>query len=324
MKNDWQTFNNFELVEPSVSSMEYLGNSDSVFSQFKKVESIARVCYKSKNNMDDNSSTFNLLTMLLKHKHYAMFEHAIFYFKVYWKNLLFYEDLNRLDALGINYIMDKEVMYITCNFRALLENAKKSILVEALKTSVIENFLGEVSPIDPFILNPFITELDKTLISGRRYNLYVKLVTPSSNEFKNKLFIKYFSFKILTDRGVSHELVRHRIASYAQESTRYCRYETGKIKFIRPSTWEEFDENSKECFLSSLSHSASFYVKMLTNGLTPQQARAVLPNSLVTTIVITASAEEFKHILNLRYYGTTGSPHPDMKKVMELLKPLLP
>ena len=129
--------------------------------------------------------------------------------------------------------------------------------------------------------------------------------------------------KFVVDRGISHELVRHRLASFAQESTRYCNYSKddfgSEITFIIPeyldyksAGWNTWKETMKACEDS--------YFKLLDIGLTPQEARAVLPNSLKTEVVMTANLREWRHFFKLRALGTTGKPHPQM---LEVTVPLL-
>ena len=130
------------------------------------------------------------------------------------------------------------------------------------------------------------------------------------------------------DRGVSHELVRHRPASFAQESTRYCNYGNAKfgheITVIAPCFWPDHSETPYLQWASACESAEKSYFALLgCEGVTPQQARSVLPNSLKTEIVVTATEDEWQHILNLRYHGTTGAPHPQMKEIMELAYPLL-
>lgn len=132
----------------------------------------------------------------------------------------------------------------------------------------------------------------------------------------------HISVKFICDRGVSHEIVRHRIASYAQESTRYCNYSSGKhgneITVIKPFF---FKEGTEEYFAwYSACHFAEIeYLKLIEMGRTPQEARSVLPNSLKTEIVVTMNLREWMHFFNLRAIGTTGAPHPQMKEIAEPL-----
>ena len=132
--------------------------------------------------------------------------------------------------------------------------------------------------------------------------------------------IEHFSIsvKMIVDRGVSHEIVRHRVASYAQESTRYCNYSQGKfgseITVIEPLF---FDKNSIEYSIweDSCLQAEKAYNQLIHMGRTPQEARSVLPNSLKTEIVVTMNLREWIHFFNLRAIGTTGAPHPQMKEI---------
>lgn len=132
--------------------------------------------------------------------------------------------------------------------------------------------------------------------------------------------IEHFSIsvKMVVDRGVSHEIVRHRVASYAQESTRYCNYSQGKfgseITVIEPLF---FDKNSVEYAIwkDSCLQAEKAYNELIQIGRTPQEARSVLPNSLKTEIVVTMNLREWIHFFNLRAVGTTGDPHPQMKEI---------
>lgn len=146
----------------------------------------------------------------------------------------------------------------------------------------------------------------------------------------HEAMLEHYSFSVLftVDRGVSHELVRHRLASFAQESTRYCNYSKdgfgNEITVIEPWYLSGTENISKHNhWYRAMENSEKQYFKMLEQGCTPQEARAVLPNSLKTDIVVTANLREWRHILNLRAAGTTGKPHPQMTEVMiPLLKDL--
>lgn len=120
----------------------------------------------------------------------------------------------------------------------------------------------------------------------------------------------YATAHFRVDRGVSHELVRHRLASFAQESTRYCNYKDKDIEFVRPSY---LNESSYELWTNAMLTAEEAYNQMIKNGCTPQQARAVLPNSLATDIVVTANLREWRTILKLR---CAKDAHPDMRYIM--------
>lgn len=129
--------------------------------------------------------------------------------------------------------------------------------------------------------------------------------------------------KFITDRGVSHELVRHRTFSFAQESTRYCNYSKDKfgneITFIEPTWYDEAHISIKNDFNTFLIDSEKAYFNLINNQYTPQQARQVLPNALKTEIVLTAFESDWVHFFNLRALGLTGAPHPDMLNLAEPL-----
>lgn len=126
--------------------------------------------------------------------------------------------------------------------------------------------------------------------------------------------------RFICDRGVSHELVRHRLASFSQESTRYCNYSKEKfgneITVIQPCFWEPATGLYVD-WVSACLHAESCYFELLRNGASPQEARSVLPNSLKTEIVVTANLREWRHIFKLR---CSPKAHPQMR---ELMIPLL-
>lgn len=141
---------------------------------------------------------------------------------------------------------------------------------------------------------------------------------------KHEAMLEHFSFsvKFIVDRGVSHELVRHGVASFAQESTRYCNYgHEGEITVIEPCFWSWSKDGIKyNEWLSACEMAESYYLSLLEMGATPQEARAVLPNSLKTEVVMTANLREWRHFFSLRACGSTGKPHPQM---LEVAVPLL-
>ena len=124
------------------------------------------------------------------------------------------------------------------------------------------------------------------------------------------------SIKFICDRGVTHELVRHRLVSYTQESTRYCNYADKGMTFIKPSF---FPDKSYEYILwkNDMRRVEEHYTLLIKNGYTPQEARCILPNCIKTEIVATANLREWRHILKLR---TAPTAHPQMR---ELMIPLL-
>lgn len=128
------------------------------------------------------------------------------------------------------------------------------------------------------------------------------------------------SVRMICDRGVSHEIVRHRIASYSQESTRYCNYSLDKyqneLTFIRPFFWTNAPEKF-QIWKEAMEMAERSYLALIAKGASPQEARSVLPNSLKTEIVVTMNMREWRHFFRLR---TSAAAHPQMQ---EIATPLL-
>lgn len=116
--------------------------------------------------------------------------------------------------------------------------------------------------------------------------------------------------RFITNRGVTHELVRHRLCAFGQESTRYVSYFGDDIQFIKP-VW-----GINTAWTNAMILAERYYRALVHSGWKLEQAREVLPNSLKTEIVVTANFREWRHIFNLRALGTTGRPHPQMKALM--------
>ncbi|MCD8159020.1 MAG: FAD-dependent thymidylate synthase [Clostridiales bacterium] len=126
--------------------------------------------------------------------------------------------------------------------------------------------------------------------------------------------------RFICDRGVSHEIVRHRVASYSQESTRYCNYSSDKfgreLTFIKPCFWEE-DSPEFKLWKETMEQIEENYFKMTDMGVPPEQVRSILPNSLKTEIVTTMNFREWRHFFRMR---CDKAAHPQIR---ELAAPLL-
>lgn len=137
---------------------------------------------------------------------------------------------------------------------------------------------------------------------------------------------KRITAKFICDRGVSHEFVRHRVFSFAQESQRYCNYSKDKfgneLTFIKP-TWferEGLNDNVNADFEDQLIDTQERYFSMLALGLKPQEVRAILPNAIKTELVMTGFESDWEHFFELR---CSGAAHPDAKKLADELKSLM-
>ena len=136
----------------------------------------------------------------------------------------------------------------------------------------------------------------------------------------HEAMLEHYSFtvKFICDRGIANELVRHRIASFAQESSRYCCYAKDKfgkeLTFINPCFWEPDSDNYARWF-HEMDEAEKTYLAMIESGAAPEQARDILPMSIKTEIVMTANLREWRHFLKLRAEGVTGKPHPQMLEI---------
>lgn len=122
--------------------------------------------------------------------------------------------------------------------------------------------------------------------------------------------------RFIVDRGVSHELVRHRIASFSQESTRYCNYGKDKhgneVTFIYPACFN-WSEEEMSLWRMAMTDAERYYFGLLQAGATPQEARSVLPNSVKTEVVMTTNPREWRHVFRMR---CDRAAHPQMREVM--------
>lgn len=131
------------------------------------------------------------------------------------------------------------------------------------------------------------------------------------------------TIRIICDRGVSHEIVRHRIASYSQESTRYCNYYNEKfgkeITLIEPCFFnsdDEKDKKNKEIWLKAMQQIEDNYNQLIEGGAKPEQARSILPNSLKTEIVVTMNLRAWRHFFKLR---TDKAAHPQIREISNMI-----
>lgn len=155
---------------------------------------------------------------------------------------------------------------------------------------------------------------------------FVGMILKSGHE--SVLEHEKITVRFVCDRGVTHEIVRHRIASYSQESTRYCNYSKdkfgGEITFIRPCFWAEDDEKFA-LWKETMQSVEDSYVKLISLGAKPEEARSILPNSVKTEIMVTMNLREWRHFFKLR---TAERAHPQIREVaiplLNELKGLVP
>lgn len=263
---------------------------------YKQIERCARVCYKSEDKIGEGTAE-KMVEMLTKRGHTAMLEHGTVYLSFSpeegGSNIFLWECANSPYS-KIVYDKDTNRNYLTTNYRVLVENSWLDSL--------------------------------KYLCAPTKY--HEKRVT----------------VHFICDRGISHELVRHRVFSFAQESTRYCNYSKDKfgkeLTFIEPCWLEDYnyDDNTyNQLFIDSLRWAEAHYLDLLkkwedkipdkryktgfrNNPWTPQQARAVLPNSLKTEVCMTGFMSDWEHFFELR---TAQNAHPQMRELAIPLKEMM-
>lgn len=150
-------------------------------------------------------------------------------------------------------------------------------------------------------------------ITDESYKTFIRNVISRGHE--SVLEHASFTIKFICDRGISHELVRHRIASFSQESTRYCNYSKeafgSEITVIQPFFFQP-GTRGFEIWKTGCEQAEKAYFALLDQGYTAQEARSVLPNSLKTEVVMTANLREWRHFLRLR---CDPAAHPQMREI---------
>lgn len=281
-----------KLIKPYFEIWEQPAGLEGVY---KQIEKVGRVCYKSEDKITEDSAK-PFVDRMIKSGHGAMLEHGTVYLKLETvKSAIhpldkYYHNKYSKVCTEEGLTKQTKIVFVTTNLRVLIENDWKDDL--------------------QYLCEP--------------------------TEYHERRVTVHF----VCDRGVSHEFVRHRVMSFAQESTRYCNYSKDKfgngLTFIQPP-WIILDkeitpinelcllsgqydrENPNLRYLASLVDANYAYLLLLNKGWTPQQARAILPNSLKTELVVTGFTSDWNHFFDLRARGTTGAPHPQAKELAEPL-----
>ena len=316
-------------------------NSEDSLCLTKKIESVARTCYKSEDLITENSCV-KMVDNLIKRKHYAMLEHASIVFEV--DETSFYDTLELKDTLEKGLVDGHEYETFKSYLRFTDDNARYIISgnirawIEFLQICVkffnkIPAFFGcylagnrlDVNTDITVLFKDFLTVSHDTFTSPKKTGMFVKQIKNLSElSIRERLVHEDLSVKFIVDRGVTHELVRMRDCSFAQESTRFCNYSKGKfgeeITIIEPCFWEkdrtEEDNIKHDYWIDACEMAEAMYFQLLKYGATAQEARDVLPTSVKADIIMTTNIREWIHILELRALGTTGKPHPQMEEVM--------
>lgn len=318
----------------------------------KKIERGARLCYKSEDFIKEGSDV-KIITALGKKKHTAMFEHGSMVLKV--PEDVYYALKTEVEALMTNmsdeafgncineldskrsflrftqnhHVGDRYI--ISGNMRAWIETILNSahspsfgavVIICNRITDLIEDIMGTREVLLDYddmakAVSPQCTRLD-FMVDGIKVLSKEEINGLSGIE---RMVHDSFSVIFTVDRGVTHEMVRMRRASFAQESTRYCNYSGDKfgneITVIKPIWWDKWSEATRDSWERAMLFAEEEYNNMMKDEyVKAQQARAVLPHSLKVDIMVTAPLDEWRHIFALRACDATGPAHPQIKEVM--------
>lgn len=288
------------------------------------IEICGRTCYNSLDKMGKGTAE-KFVQNLINSQHYAMLEHANFVFQVT-------EELYvRLHAMNETCSMESNDQYLSWGARHLsftrsfIESQQETRFLVSGNVRAINNTKCGDLLLALYKICPTLVYAHVPYFNTQMYSTVVHIPDifqlPELHEEEVRAHC-YITFRNDTDRGVTHEMVRHREASYAQESTRYCNYSNnkygGELTFVIPSTFDQWSEEAQRHFRNTCQMLEAEYNYLNTiERLTPQQSRVILPNGLKSTIIMTTNVDEYIHFFNLRYKGITGAPHPDMKDLAE-------
>lgn len=298
------------LIDPFVTVVPYED-------PFIHIERVGRTCYKSLSDFTHETGV-KFFNTLVKSKHYSVLEHSTFLFLLDPKNVL--GQLGNLEFIrSKKYLEWTRVsapynpygrVILSGNLRAIKESGLYILMTPLLKKyPELSTYFGYSLGSKDYSTEPF------RLITRKEFFD----LKPNQFELQRHL---YTSIAFVTDRGVSHELVRHRPASFAQESTRYCNYSKDRfgneLEFTRPANFNSWTAEARATYLAALKNAETTYLYLTAQGMSPQDARGILPTDVRTRIVMTANHAEWLHFFDLRSKGTTGQPHPNMKKVADM------
>lgn len=274
----------------------------------KKIEKCGRVCYKSEDKITEDSAE-KFVANIINRGHEAVLEHASFIFQVSYN---VYEDLrekvmfveNRYPVKMYLRFTDSDGYVVSGNVRAWRD---------FFCFAGVPPYMNDFVEANPILFSEFKSDFPFNL-KGRKWSIRQISVNEIVSTYQ-RLVHEDVSMKFICDRGVTHEIVRHRPSSFCQESTRYCNYSNGKfggeITVIKPCFFKENSTRYLNWFVACESAETA-YNAILEDGGTPQEARDVLPNSLKTELIMTAPLMEWCHFFNLRM---SPAAHPQMQEV---------
>ena len=278
-----------KIVKPSATYLGTVGRDN-----LQSIEMAGRTCYRSEDKITPDSAEA-FIRKLIKAGHLAMVEHS---------NLVIRAP-RLLQRIGMN--LDRFV--IAAGKYLNVVETERYILIGGSLTAWYRR--GEELGWIHRFFDVFLMEYGSLFDSPIVRDTEPWEVCPHDEIPRER---HRHTVRFTCDRGVSHELVRHRPCSFAQESTRYVRYDD--IEVVEPDGWGAWDKNVRMTTVYAWAAAQAMYQRLIDLGRSPQQARAVLPTALRTEIVVTADAAEWRHIHSLR---TAAASHPDMRRVMAMV-----
>ena len=313
------------IIVPSVEIMR-TGLEKEFIRPEQHIEKVGRTCYKSEDKITDESAA-KFVSGLVKRGHEAMIEHYSPIFKVdttTYENIL--EDWDMLLHNGNVPIKNNLRPYLRFTDYQEYDGEMRCVVSgnmiawrDFVRACVegygfIPQYLHGVVRCYPLFFPEFQDYVPAIIQNDKLIPIEVRELTE-----KERMTHQDVTVKFTCDRGVSHEIVRHRVASFAQESTRYCNYGLDKfgneITVIRPS-WCNCDEPVYYAWKNGCENSEKSYFELL-EVCTPQEARSVLPNSLKTEVIVTMNLNGWNHFFELR---CAKDAHPDIQEVANMAK----
>ncbi len=293
------------VVPPSYEILTELDKG----SMAARIESCGRICYKSEAKITEKSAE-PFIKNILKRGHNSVGEMAVLTLEIDYDSK---STASRFfEAIPKYFIIDqieKQRLLITGSVRAFREMYKEHATLKMVKA--IATFLGERYPLFFFDLVPKNGWMSQSGVSIKKIPL--SQVDGLSVDLLSKH--RYLAVKIITNRAITHEIVRHRPVSYLQESQRYCRYDKdqfgSEVTFIKPMFYDE-GTAEYDLWVKAMEDTETIYLKLIESS-TAQAARTVLPNSCKTEIIVCANLIEWLHIFRLR---TSPGAEPSMREIM--------
>lgn len=314
------------VIKPKAEIMSFSDTDD--LAALRHLEAVGRICYKSEDRITDDSC-INFVSGIIKRGHEAVIEHYSLIFALNdasWESLRFL--IGNLSNEGFHSFLRMTYCarpVVSGNIRAWRDFLK---WIRDLHL-YIPGYMRDMISAYP-LLFPEYQELGCSNEIGESF-AFIPLGNSDLNGEVEMLTHIDITARLTNDRGVSHEEVRHRVASFAQESTRYCNYAKDKfgsaISYIDLAGSMEFDGTVKNLtakeknaiydeWVLACEDAERHYFKILELGATPQIARSVLNNSTKTEICITMNLAEWKHFFELR---CSPAAHPAMREVAYML-----